>query len=156
MLVLGKRCKTRKQAWSLLEGALADGSALAVFRRLVKAQGGDVRVADDPSRLPQSSVRRIVKAPKAGYVTAIDAYTLGVLAIELGAGRTRADQKLDPAAGFELHAKLGASVERGAALLTIHAARRELAQSVEDRASVAFQLGARAPKRRPLVLEHIR
>jgi pyrimidine-nucleoside phosphorylase len=155
MLVLGKRCKTRGQAWSLLEAALADGSALAVFRRLVKAQGGDVRVVDDPSRLPQSGVQRILKAPKAGYVTAIDAYSLGVLAIELGAGRTRADQKLDPAAGFELHAELGAWVERGAALLTIHAARRELVRDVERRASAAVQLGARAPKRPPLVLERI-
>jgi len=152
MLVLGRRCKTRKAAWPLLEAALADGSALTIFRRMVKAQGGDARVVDDPSRLPHSKVQHVVTASKAGYLTAIDAYALGVLAIELGAGRTRADQQIDPAAGFELAVSVGSRVARGAALLTIHAASRELVRSVEKRAHQAFQVGARAPKPRPLVL----
>lgn len=152
MLVVGKRCKTRKEALPLLERALADGSALDVFRRLVKAQGGEVRVVDDPSRLPQSKTKHVVAAAKAGYVTAIDAYALGLLAIELGAGRTRADQKIDPAAGFELAATVGTRITKGAPLVTIHAASLGRAKQIEARVAAAFSVGKSAPRRRRLVL----
>jgi len=154
--VLGQRCKNRGQAGPLLEAALADGSALAVFRRMVKAQGGDARVVDDPSRLPRSKVQHVITAERAGYVSAIDAYALGVLAIELGAGRTRAEQKIDLAAGFELHSVVGDRVTRGASLVTVHAATKALAKQVEARVLRAFRLAASAPKRRQLVLERLR
>jgi len=156
MLVIGKRCKNRAAALPLLEQALADGSALDVFRRLVKAQGGDARVADDPSRLPQSKVRRVVTAAKSGFVSSTDAYALGVLAIELGAGRTRAEQAIDPAAGFELHAKVGSRVAKGEALVTIHARSLALAKLVEARVAAAFGIQARSPRQRPLVLARLR
>jgi pyrimidine-nucleoside phosphorylase len=155
MLLLGKRCKRRKDAFRLLEAALADGSALGVFRRMVKAQGGDVRAVDDPSRLPQSKVKRVILAPKSGYVAAIDAHALGVLAIELGAGRTRADQEIDPAAGFELHAVVGDRVSRGAPLVTIHAATKKLAQDIGRRSAVCFQLASRPKRPHLLILDRM-
>jgi pyrimidine-nucleoside phosphorylase len=155
MLLVAQRCKTRPQALKLLQGALADGSALAVFRRLVKAQGGDVRCVDDPSRLPRARSQLVVKAARAGYVGAIDSFALGNLAIELGAGRTRADQKIDPAAGFELEAVVGSRVAKGQPLVTIHAARPALASSVAGRVQAAFTLAGRAPKRNRLVLGRV-
>ncbi len=155
MLVLGKRCKNRAAALALLERALADGSALGVFRRMVKAQGGDTRVVDDPSRLPRSKFQKVVTANESGYVTGIDAYALGVLAIELGAGRTRADQAIDPAAGFELHLGVGARVAKGEPLVTIHAKSRALAQRVETRVAEAFEVQARPARTRPLVLARV-
>ncbi len=155
MLVLGKRCKNRKEALPLLERALADGSAFAVFRRLVKAQGGDVRTIDDPSRLPQSKTKLVVTASRAGFVTAIDAHALGILAIELGAGRTRADQKIDPAAGFELHATLSQPVTRNQPLITLHAASAGLAAQVAARARATFTIGRRPPRKRPAILDRI-
>jgi pyrimidine-nucleoside phosphorylase len=155
MLVLGRRVKSRAAALPVLERALADGSALSVFRRMVSAQGGDARVVDDPTRLPRAKAKLALSASKAGFVTAIDAYSLGTLAIELGAGRTRAEQAIDPAAGFELHAKVGQRVERGAPLLTIFAASQKLCHGVAPRAAATFELGARSPRRRPLVLARI-
>ena len=156
MLLIGRRCRTQREALALLERALADGSALKVFRRLVVAQGGDVRAVDDTARLPRAKFRLDVVAPRAGFVTHIDAYALGLLAIELGAGRTRADQKIDASAGFELHAPVGARVERGARLLTIHAARTALARQVRERAASAIVLRRTAPRARPLVLGRVR
>jgi pyrimidine-nucleoside phosphorylase len=156
MLVLGRRCKSRAAALLLLQQALADGSALAVFRHLVRAQGGDVRVVDDPSRLPQSKARRVVTAAKSGFIQAMDAYSLGVLAIELGAGRTRVDQTIDPSAGFELHATVGTRVAAGDPLVTIHAATPGLATRVQARVAAAFIVKARPPRRRTLVLSRVR
>jgi pyrimidine-nucleoside phosphorylase len=156
MLLVGKRCKSRAEALGLLQGALADGSALSIFRRMVEAQHGDARVVDDVSRLPRAKLRRVLTAPRAGFVTNIDAYALGVLAIELGAGRTRVDQKIDHAAGFELQATVGDPVERGEPLVTVHAATAALAKRVEARVLQAFTLTAKPPKKRPLVLERLR
>jgi pyrimidine-nucleoside phosphorylase len=156
MLVLGGRCRSRKAALVLLERALADGSALEVFRRLVKAQGGDVRCIDDPRRLPQSKAKLVVRAVKAGYVTHIDALALGQLAIELGAGRTRADQKIDPAAGFQLHVAVGSRLAVGAPLVTIHAASLALAKRVQSRVAAAFVLGPRPARKRRSILARLR
>lgn len=156
MLLLAKRCRARSEALALLEGALADGSALGVFRRLVAAQGGDVRVVDDPSRLPRAKAELVVSAPRAGFVTAVDAYALGTLAIELGAGRTRADQTIEPGAGFELWAVVGSRVARGEPLLTIHAASKALASRVRDRVAAAYVIGKTRARPRKLVLERLR
>jgi pyrimidine-nucleoside phosphorylase len=156
MLQLARRAKTKAAALALLEAALADGSALAVFRRMVAAQGGDARVVDDTSRLPRAKVELVVKARQSGFVRSIDALSLGLLAIELGAGRTRAEQSIDPGAGFELSAVVGNRVQRGEALLTIHAKNRNLAAQVAARAHDAFTLGTRAPPPRKLVLERLR
>jgi pyrimidine-nucleoside phosphorylase len=156
MLRLGGVTESRARAIARLESALADGSALAVFRRMVKAQGGDARVVDDPTRLPRAKAQLVVPATRSGFVTAVDALALGMLAIELGAGRTRAEQAIDPGAGFELAAVVGARVERGAPLLTIHAKGRALAASVAQRAQAAFTLGKRAPAPRKLVIERLR
>jgi thymidine phosphorylase len=123
---------------------------------MVKAQGGDTRAVDDPGRLPQSKVRVAVAAPRAGYVSAIDALALGKLAIELGAGRTRADQAIDPAAGFVLGTTVGARVAKAETLITIHAATRGLAKHVRARVAEAFSVGSRRPRQRPLVLDRLR
>jgi thymidine phosphorylase len=139
----------------LLERALADGSALQVFRRMVEAQGGDVRVIDDPARLPRAKLTRAVLATKAGYVARIDAQLLGMLAIELGAGRTRAEQAIDHGAGFELEALIGERVARGAPLITIHAANEQLAAKVAARARASFGIESLPPRRRRLVLERL-
>jgi pyrimidine-nucleoside phosphorylase len=156
MLLLGRRCKGRTQALALLEGALADGSALATFRRMVVAQGGDGRVVDDPSRLPRSKAQHRVHATRAGYVARIDARALGLLAIELGAGRTRADQEIDPTAGFELMTSVGEHVDKGADLAVIHGASRAAAARVAARVLATFSVSARKPAPRPLLLERVR
>src|SRR5437870_2267510 len=71
MLVLGRRARTAPQARSLLARAIADGSGLAKFRQLVAAQGGDVRMVDDPSRLPRAPIVREVRARRGGWVSRV-------------------------------------------------------------------------------------
>jgi pyrimidine-nucleoside phosphorylase len=156
MLVVGKRCKTRAQALPLLERALADGSALAVFRRLVELQGGDARVVDDPTRLPRAKVRQVLRASRGGYVQSIDARALGILAIEIGAGRTRVDDRIDPGAGFELLAPIGTKLSASAPLVVIHAASAARIRGVEQRVRAAFTFSGRPSRRRALVLERLR
>ncbi|MEO3756579.1 thymidine phosphorylase [Streptomyces sp. B6B3] len=95
--------------------ALADGSAMDVWRRMIAAQGGD---PDAP--LPEARERHTVTAPASGVLTTLDAYAVGVAAWRLGAGRTRKEDPVQAGAGVELHAKPGDRVTAGAPLLTLH------------------------------------
>ncbi|HEU0166716.1 MAG TPA: thymidine phosphorylase [Chloroflexota bacterium] len=104
-----------------VSGTLRDGSALAAFRRMVGAQGGDQRVVDEPSRLPAARLVRPLPAPSSGRITGIDPALLGRLAVGLGAGRQFKMDTIDRAAGFVLRAKVGDRVEAGEPLLEVHA-----------------------------------
>ncbi len=95
--------------------ALADGSAMDVWRRMIAAQGGD---PDAP--LPEARERHTVTAPASGVLTSLDAYAVGVAAWRLGAGRTRKEDPVQAGAGVELHVKPGDRVTAGAPLLTLH------------------------------------
>jgi len=155
MLLLAGR-RSAKAARAELEAALESGRALERFRRMVAAHGGDPRVADDDSVLPRARVRRPVLAAESGVVAAIDALELGLCAVALGAGRTRADQAVDPGAGIELEAVVGQVVQRGQPLAVLHAANAERAQAALARVAGAFTVRRRAPAAKRLVIERIR
>ncbi|WUD73551.1 thymidine phosphorylase [Streptomyces sp. NBC_00510] len=95
--------------------ALADGSAMDVWRRMVAAQGGDPDAA-----LPVAREQHVVMAERSGVLTGLDAYAVGVAAWRLGAGRARKEDPVQAGAGVELHAKPGATVTQGQPLLTLH------------------------------------
>ncbi|MEU3555564.1 thymidine phosphorylase [Streptomyces fragilis] len=95
--------------------ALADGSAMDAWRRMIRAQGGDPDAA-----LPTSREQHVVTAPSSGVLTRLDAYAVGIAAWRLGAGRARKEDPVQAAAGVELHAKPGDTVTAGAPLMTLH------------------------------------
>ncbi|MFF7210276.1 thymidine phosphorylase [Streptomyces sp. NPDC008238] len=95
--------------------ALADGSAMDVWRRMIAAQGGDPDAA-----LPVAREQHVVTAERSGVLTGLDAYAVGVAAWRLGAGRARKEDPVQAGAGIELHAKPGATVTEGRPLLTLH------------------------------------
>ncbi|MGW3658877.1 thymidine phosphorylase [Streptomyces sp. NPDC005151] len=97
------------------EKALADGSAMDVWRRMISAQGGDPDAA-----LPVAREQHVVTAPSSGVLTRLDAYDIGVAAWRLGAGRARKEDPVQAGAGIELHAKPGDPVTEGQRLLTLH------------------------------------
>ncbi|TMA45843.1 MAG: thymidine phosphorylase [Deltaproteobacteria bacterium] len=138
-----------------LERALADGSALRRFAELVDAQGGDPRVVDEPARLPQPRYRRDVRAERSGMLSALDAGLVGLAAVELGAGRARKEDAVDPAAGLLLRKRLGDPVRAGETLVELHAASEELLDAGAARFRQAVAIADAAPPDRPLLLERI-
>ncbi|HEV3030647.1 MAG TPA: thymidine phosphorylase [Polyangia bacterium] len=155
MLLLGRVAKTRAQATVRLERALARGEGLERLALCVRLHGGDARVVDDPSRLPRAPRSHVVRAPRAGAVTVVDAGALGRAATLLGAGRLRKEDRVDPGVGLTLHIKQGARVARGEALCTIRYAAEARLDAALPWIAGAFRLGARAPAAAPLVLETI-
>ncbi|HEU4539404.1 MAG TPA: thymidine phosphorylase, partial [Polyangiaceae bacterium] len=123
MLLLAGRAPNTEQAHAVLRAARDSGRGAEVMRRLVQAQGGDPAVVDDPRRvLPAAPVVRDVLAPAAGFVADVDPMRLAKAAVALGAGRTRAEQRVRPDVGFELEAVRGDKVEAGAPIVRVHAA----------------------------------
>ncbi|SEC75853.1 thymidine phosphorylase [Streptomyces sp. 2131.1] len=97
------------------EKALADGSAMDVWRRMISAQGGD-----PDATLPVAREQHVIKASSSGILTRLDAYDIGVAAWRLGAGRARKEDPVQAGAGIEIHAKPGDVVTDGQPLLTLH------------------------------------
>jgi pyrimidine-nucleoside phosphorylase len=105
---------------------------LGKFRELVQAQGGDVRVVDDPSRLASAAVVHPVSASEGGYVRRVDARTVGEASVRLGAGRARKSDPVDHAVGIVVHVKVGDRVVPGDPLFTVHAKDRTSALSAAE------------------------
>ncbi|WP_203663110.1 pyrimidine-nucleoside phosphorylase [Lacticaseibacillus sp. 53-4] len=150
MLVLGGKTQSLEQAIGMAEDALCDGRALNAFKQLIKAQGGDPAVVDDPRRLPQAKYRVDVKATQAGVVTGIDTNALGLAAMQLGGGRAKKGDQLDLAVGLVLHKKLGTPVSVGDTLVTLHADSQETA-AIEQAVHQAFTIGQSAPAKFQLI-----
>jgi len=155
MLVLGEKARDAAEARRMLERAIASGAAASLMETMIEAQGGDPRVVRDLSRLRVAAESVDVLAPRDGYVTAIDARAMGLSAVVLGAGRTRADQAVDHAVGIEVLAKPGDRVEPGRAVARIQVHRASDAAAVFDRVQYAFSFGDVAPAPRPLVIDRL-
>jgi pyrimidine-nucleoside phosphorylase len=143
------------EARRLLESALADGSALQRFIALVEAQGGDPRCIEDPSRLPRPKAVRELRADRSGYLVALDAEAVGLAAVELGAGRARKEDKVDPAAGLLLRKRVGDDVRQGEVLAELHARDGERLEAGAKRLRTAVLIDASPPAPRALLIDRI-
>lgn len=157
MLVVGKASKSIVEARKLAHAKLTDGSAWRAFVEMVRAQGGDVAQVEDPARLPQAPVKAAWKAKKRGYIARMDTEAIGRVLIEMGGGRKKASDPVDPAVGLVFHRKLGARVAAGDVIATAHlpAWDKERLAEIEARFQGAIEItGARksVPK---LILEII-
>ncbi len=156
MLRAGKLAKSDARAEALLRKAITSGRAAAKMEALVAAQGGDPRVVREPDRLPRAKHQSAVNATRSGVVQDIDALAIAHAALRLGAGRTRADQSIDPSVGIELVKKPGELVKRGEPLACIHAKSRSAAEAEAAAVLDAYRVGARAPRPQALVIERLR
>ena len=146
LLVLAGQDSDPDAGAARLAALLDDGSALERFRRFVAAQGGDPRVADAPDELlPRAPLSLDLPSPSAGYVAAIDALAIGEAARQLGAGRQRKGDPIDPAAGLILRAKVGDYLAAGAAWATLFASDPARLAAGAARLDVALRLGVSIP-----------
>src|SRR3984957_11976037 len=151
MIHLGGKAESAQDGYRLAEAALEDGSALSVFLEMVDAQGGDIRVFDDPVGFHKPGATEIVAAWESGYVTEMDTTALGWAVQRTGAGREKAGQPVDPNAGILFHARRGAKVQRGEPLATIFATTKEQLAEPEEILRTAIRFSKETPDAVPLV-----
>lgn len=151
MLVLGRAYKNVAEASVAMERALDSGAAFELFRTAVKLQGGDLRLVDEPKRLARAKKSWVLTATRAGILDLVDAKSMGIAATVLGAGRSRKDDKVDPAVGITLHERGGAKVERGQPLCTVWYNDERRLRAAQEELSQAFSVGTKRPAVRHLV-----
>ena len=137
LLLAGGLAAQRDDALAQVDAVLADGRALTQFARMVSALGGPSDFVERAAAyLPQAPVRRAVLATRSGWIAAMATREIGLLVVELGGGRRRAEDSVDARVGFTDMIALGRRVEAGERLATVHAA-------TEDSAPVAAAALAR-------------
>ena len=121
MIHLGGKAFAPEQGRQLAEAALEDGSALAIFFKMIEAQGGDTSVFADASAFHKPGATQVLNAWATGFIAEMDTTKIGWAVQRTGAGREKAGEPVDPHAGIEFHARRGARVEEGRPLATLYA-----------------------------------
>jgi pyrimidine-nucleoside phosphorylase len=125
MLLLASAAETIEEAEQLATAARENGRALAKFREMVAAQGGNVEQIDHPELLPQAPFVEDFVLAEDGYVAAMNTSQLGWASVNLGCGRQLKGDAIDYAVGFTLSAKVGDKVHSGQVVGQIHAKDEE-------------------------------
>ncbi|MBS1785041.1 MAG: thymidine phosphorylase [Acidobacteria bacterium] len=153
MLVAGGGATSLAEGEAKVAGVIASGAALDTLKRFVALNGGDARALEDFTRLPQPIHEEVVTADRDGFVTAIDGRSLGLAAMELGAGRKDLSDPLDLGVGLRIHAPVGRFVKKNEPLLSVLSGGR-FGPEPQTLAS-AFSLSPQAPPENPWLVGQI-
>jgi pyrimidine-nucleoside phosphorylase len=144
-------------AKTALDDALRSGRALEQARKWIAAQGGDPKVVDDYAWLAQPTAVIEVKAPRSGFVTAIDTYQAGMFTVDLGAGRKKADDIIDYAVGVMFDRKPGDEVKAGETIARIQLGEKPRETGELSARFLSFvEFGDAPPEKRELIHEHLK
>jgi len=139
-----------------LESALSSGKAARLFERLIEGQGGDPKVVENPSLLPQPKQRIPAAAPRSGVVQAIATERMGFLSIDIGCGRRRREDTIDPAAGFLVEKTVGDPVREGEPLAFLCLGERPAPRpGIERELAALFTIGEAPAAPPPLLIEKL-
>lgn len=157
MLVVSGMAGDHAAAGAMLDRTLASGQAAERFARMVAALGGPDDLLERPGRhLAQAKVVRDAQPHSAGRVQAIDVRAVGLAVVELGGGRRRAGDVIDPAVGFTGLVGLGEQVGPDRPLARIHARSEDAAERAEHTLRQACRIGPAPVTPPPLVHRRIR
>jgi pyrimidine-nucleoside phosphorylase len=156
MLLLGEKCRTPEAGRDMLTRAIESGQAIAKFNEWVRAQGGDERVVDDATLMPQARLVEELASPQSGYIAALNAMEVGLASVALGAGRQKKGEPVDHAVGVVLKKKVGEQVQRGESLLTIHANDEQRLAEARENLLHAFAWSEAPVEPAPLIRQIIR
>ena len=155
MLMLAGRAEDEKEARTLMEGVIEDGSALDKFAQFVRAQGGDAAPVYDTSLLPVAGKTLEVTAKESGYVHRILAEDIGIACMTLGGGRETKESAIDLSVGIILEKKNGDAVSDGEVLATIYGNDDAKMQAAYEKIAHAYEIAKEPAAFVPVVREYI-
>ncbi|MDP3147905.1 MAG: thymidine phosphorylase [Ignavibacteria bacterium] len=151
MIYLGGEAKSIEEGIKLSKELIANGKAFEKFVELVKLQGGDVSYLYQPEKYPRSKHTLKVVSKNEGFVSAIDTYQIGVAALELGAGRLKKEDVIDPKAGIIFHKKLGDKLAKGEIVAELFTDKKNILPGAEKRIINALRVTESKPKKQKLI-----
>jgi thymidine phosphorylase len=155
-LRLGGLAATVADGLARADRALSSGAAAERFRRMVAELGGPADLLERPAAyLPAMPGAYPVEPSRAGFIVAIDVRALGVAMIELGGGRRRTADLIDPRVGLDAVKGIGAWAGPDDPLCLVHAADAGAAASVGGRLRDAFTIAEARPGEPPIIRERL-
>ncbi len=154
MLYLAEK-GSKAECEKMVRKAIEDGSALAVLKKMVAAQGGDARLIENTDLFARAPYSYEVVAPKSGYVTHADTEGYGIASLLLGAGRNKKEDSIDYSAGIILNKKTGDRVEKGEVLATLYSSNQALFAASAERFLSSTVIGENKTEERPLILGRV-
>ena len=156
MVVLARLEATIEAARERIHKVHESGAALETFRANVAAQGGDVRVCDDPGGvLPLTDKAFEVESPTSGFVGSVDTAEVGHAIAEAGGGRVRIEDKIDPRVGFVAKVKIGEKVSAGDSIGVVFCDDAQRGEAAAARIQKAYEVSERPPQSIELIKEVI-
>lgn len=140
MIWLGGKAETLQEGRERITKALASGEGYDKFKELIRVQGGEVAYIEQPENLVKAPVIHQVKAEGAGWVRQIDCRSLGLIAMQMGAGRSKIEDTIRPDIGLKVYAKVGDYVSKGTILGEIYSDSESIVNSVTQPLIESFHL----------------
>ena len=155
MFLLGSVESSLAGGRARFDEVLASGAALRKFAEIISEQGGDDSVIEDYSRLAQAEHQDSVVAWQDGYVSRLEAETIGFASMRLGAGRERLDSVIDPAAGLVFEKSVGDVVRAGERVCALYASERPRLAEAHTAVRSAIGISTEPVETTPLILDRI-
>ncbi len=127
MLILGEKVEEMEAGKKLIEEMIDSGKGYNKFFQMVSMQGGNTSVVENPDTYPFSGKKVIVNSPVSGYVSSINALKTGLLSVELGAGRKRKEDSIDPCAGITFLKKQGDKITKNEPIAELYTQKKDIA-----------------------------
>ena len=153
MLIAAKAVPDLKSGRKLLEEKLADGSALRVFSEFIKFQNGDNKVIDDYTLFGKAKFISELNAWQDGFISKINAFEVGMSAIDIGAGRRKKEDNIDHTAGFIFNKNVGDRVKKGESIVTIHTNKNESIKAASERLKNSIIISEKEVKKPEMIFK---
>ena len=155
MIYLGEKAESLEDAEIKAREAIKSGSALNTLIELVKAQGGDPSYIENTEKFPKTKYLVEIKAEKDGYITEMNAETIGIAACEAGAGRETKEDVIDPSAGIILYKKTPSFVNIGDTIAVIYGNDENKLNKAAESFKNAIKISGKAVKTLPHILDTV-
>jgi pyrimidine-nucleoside phosphorylase len=146
MFLLGGRAKTLEEGRNLAEAIISSGKARDKFREMIRLQGGNATVIDEPGLLPHARHTAEIPSPASGYVSAVMCEQIGTACVLLGGGREKKEDVVDPRVGIIVHKKLGDRLSAGEPLCTVHYNSADRLEVAKPLITGSYTIGPEPPK----------
>ena len=155
MLYVAGHADTPEAGITLSDEILRSGAAYDAWLKIIKAQGGDIAVFEDPAAMHKPTATRTLNATQSGYLASMDCKQVGWAVQRLGAGRAKPGDPVSAHAGIEMHAKLGDQVKAGQPLITLFSEDVGLLDEPEAMLRDTLHIAPTPPQLQPLLRELI-
>ncbi|MEP6756635.1 MAG: thymidine phosphorylase, partial [Chthonomonadales bacterium] len=152
---LSGKATSLKDGLNVANEMIDSGAALAKLGELIKAQGGEEGVCQNPNLLPVSRATYEVKSTSSGFVKSIDAEKIGRIAVDMGAGRLRKSDTIDPTVGIVFYVGVGDKVSGRDILAEFEHNNSPRCSEFERAIIAAFEFSDTSVEVRPIIFEEI-